>query len=135
MANPYQNIWGIVTIGRATKVGAFVEIGGTKDYPTNVGSNCSIQAFCYICPGSTIGNNVFLGPRVTLLNDKYPPSDGEWSPVVIEDDCSIGGSVTILPGVTIGRGAKIGAGAVVTKDVPPGTTYVGLPAHELTKAA
>lgn len=132
---PYQNIWGDVEIGEGTRIGAYVEIGGTKEWPTRIGSNCSIQAFCYVCPGTTIGDNVFLGPRVTVLNDKYPPSQGDWSPVTIGDFASIGGAVTILPGVTIGRSAVIGAGAVVTKDVPDGETYVGVPAHQLTRAS
>lgn len=131
MSHPFQNIWGKVEIGSRTKIGAYVEIGGTEDWPTTIGDDCSIQAFCYVCPGSTIGNNVFVGPRVTILNDKYPPSHGDWSPVVIEDDVSIGGSVTILPGVRIGRSAKIGAGAVVTRDVAHDTVVVGVPAKEL----
>lgn len=37
----------------------------------------------------------------------------------------------ILPGVTIGEGAIIGAGAVVTKDVPAGETYAGVPARDI----
>jgi acetyltransferase-like isoleucine patch superfamily enzyme len=65
-----------------------------------------------------IGNNVFIGPNTSLLNDKYPPSVVS-DPPTIQDDAVIGGGVTILPGVVIGTGAKVGAGSVVTKDVPP----------------
>lgn len=124
---PYQNLWGKNEIGEGTKIGAFVEIGNAT-----IGKNCSIQAFCYICPGTVIEDNVFLGPRVTVLNDKHPPSYGRhWAPVTIKQGASIGGGVTILPGVTIGRNAKVGAGAVVTKDIPDGETWVGIPAKEL----
>ena len=52
-------------------------------------------------------------------------------PIVIEDDVWIGASATVLGGVTIGEGAIIGAGAVVTRDVPPGETYAGVPARRL----
>lgn len=47
--------------------------------------------------------------------------------VVIESGCWIGTRAIILKGVTIGRGSVIGAGAVVTKDVPPYSIYVGVP--------
>lgn len=35
----------------------------------------------------------------------------------------------VLPGVTIGEGAVVAAGAVVTKDVPDGETWAGVPAR------
>ena len=114
-------------IGDGTSVGAFSEIGDSR-----VGDNCSIQAFAYLCPGTVVENNVFIGPRCTILNDKYPPSPkGSWSYVVIGYGASIGGSVTILPGVTIGARAMIGAGSVVTKDVPMYEVWAGVPAKRL----
>lgn len=48
-------------------------------------------------------------------------------PIIIGNDCWIGGSVVILPGVTIGEGCTIGAGSVVTKDIPPFSVAVGSP--------
>ena len=48
--------------------------------------------------------------------------------IVIEDDCWLGHGVTVLDGVTIGKGSVIGAGAVVTKDIPPFSVAVGIPA-------
>ena len=53
---------------------------------------------------------------------------GNVLPVKIGDDVWIGGRVIILPGVTIGNGCIIGAGAVVTKDIPPYSVAVGVPA-------
>ena len=49
-------------------------------------------------------------------------------PVKIGDDVWIGRRVIILPGVTIGDGCIIGAGAVITKDIPPYSVVVGVPA-------
>ena len=49
-------------------------------------------------------------------------------PVVIGDDVWLGRRAIILPGVCIGNGSIIGAGAVVTKDIPPFSVAVGVPA-------
>jgi len=50
-------------------------------------------------------------------------------PVTIEEDCWLGTGAIVLPGVSIGRGSIIGAGAVVTKDIPPLSLAVGVPAR------
>jgi len=42
-------------------------------------------------------------------------------------------NATVLPGIHIGRDVIIGAGAVVTSDVAPGLTMVGVPARILEK--
>jgi len=52
-------------------------------------------------------------------------------PVTLQNDVWIGGSAILLPGVTIGAGAIVGAGAVVTRDVDPGTRVVGNPARRV----
>ena len=53
--------------------------------------------------------------------------------VIIKDGAHIGIGAIIMPGVTIGEGAVIGAGAVVTKDIPPYTLAVGIPAKVIKK--
>ena len=55
-------------------------------------------------------------------------------PVVIEDDVWIGPNATILKGVRIGAGAFIEAGALVTRDVPPGKRVIGNPAQIIGEA-
>ena len=51
--------------------------------------------------------------------------------VVIESGCWIGTRAIILKGVTVGRGSVIGAGAIVTKDVPPYSVYIGVPSARI----
>lgn len=54
------------------------------------------------------------------------------SPVVISSGAYVGVGAIVLPGVTVGANAVVGAGAVVTHDVPPGETWVGVPARKLS---
>ncbi len=125
-------------IGDRTKVGTFVEI----QKGAFIGSDCKISSHSFICEGVKIGNRVFIGHNVTFINDKYPAAtnpdgsmqnDADWSvvPIVVEDEVSIGSSVTILCGVTIGKNAVVGAGSVVTKDIPPLQVWAGNPARFL----
>ena len=126
--HPYQNRWGKHQIGDDCRIGAFVEIGDA----VIIGDNCTIGAYTFIPPGITIRDDVFVGPHVVFTNDKYPPSDN-WEYTVVHEGASIGANATILPGIIIGKGAVIGAGAVVTKDIPPGETWVGNPAKRIDK--
>lgn len=48
-------------------------------------------------------------------------------PVTIGDNVWLGARVTVCPGVTIGQGAVIGAGSVVTRDIPGNTVAAGVP--------
>ncbi len=132
----FVNLYGC-KIGDNTKVGSFVEIQKNA----TIGKNCKISSHTFICEGVHIEDNVFIGHNVTFINDKYPRSttngklqtEADWKVVetFVKEGASIGSSATILCGVTIGENAIVGAGAVVTKDVPPGSIVAGVPAHVL----
>ncbi len=87
-----------------------------------------------------IGDDVRIAPHAMIIaaNHVFDDSDRPISaqglrsaPIVIEDDVWIGGRVSIMAGVTIGRGSVLAAGAVVTKDVPPGVVVGGVPARTI----
>ena len=95
-----------------------------------------------------IGNNVSIGPNVSLMATNHPLIASERvthlpdgrrivtefaPPITIEDDVWIACNVTVIAGVTIGKGAVIGAGSVVTRDIPEGYVAVGAPARPLYK--
>ena len=108
--------------------------------PVNIGKRCFIQQCCTFFGrgGITIGNDVFIGPKVNLITINHDPDPDNRSatygrPIVIEDKVWIGINSTILPGVRIGYGAIVGAGSVVTKDVPAMTIVAGNPARIIKK--
>jgi maltose O-acetyltransferase len=86
-----------------------------------------------------IGNDVMMGPNVTILTQNHVIDDVTCPmleqgftaarEVQIEDDVWIGMNSIVLPGVRIGKGSVIGAGAVVTRDVPAYSVAVGNPAR------
>lgn len=101
-----------------------------------IGNNVTIKSGVQIWDGTIIEDNVFLGPNVTLTNDRHPKSrnlDWKLEGITIKKSASIGANATILPGVIIGEGAMVGAGSVVTKNVEANTTVVGNPARVINK--
>ena len=113
------------------KVGKKVYIG-----PDLIVANLISENTCKL----VISDRVAIGPRVTLilssdanwskLMDKIEPIRGT---IIMEDDCWIGACAVIMPNITIGKGSIVGAGAVVTKNVPPYSVVVGVPAKVIRK--
>jgi maltose O-acetyltransferase len=84
----------------------------------------------------TIGAACQIGTRVQFLTATHPidpePRRIGWEssePIVIGNNVWLGGGVIVCPGVTIGDDTVVGAGAVVTRDLPPGVVAAGLPAR------
>ncbi len=111
-------------IGEGSVIGTATIIDGRA----RIGRNVRIETGVYIPPETIIGDNVFLGPYVVITNDRYPVSKRLKGPV-IEEGAVIGANAVLIAGVRIGRGAVVAAGAVVTRDVPPETIVVGVPAR------
>jgi acetyltransferase-like isoleucine patch superfamily enzyme len=131
----FTNLYGC-RIGARTRIGPFVEI----QRGAAIGSDCKIQSHAFVCDGVTVGDAAFVGHGVVFINDNLPRAtsrrgrlldDGDWElrRTVVERGASLGSGAVILGGLRIGEEAVVGAGAVVTRDVPPGATVVGNPAR------
>jgi len=122
------NIYHSAKLGDDVSIGAFTEIG----HNVVIGDRTRIGAHCFLPEGVTVEEDVFVGPHVVMTNDKYPPSGKDkWQKILVKKGASIGAGVVILPGVTVGEGALIAAGSVVTKDVPAGEKWCGVPAKKM----
>jgi acetyltransferase-like isoleucine patch superfamily enzyme len=84
-----------------------------------------------------IGSRVLIGPEVLICTGTHDVDSQERQaatgtsfahPIRIDDDVWIGMRATILPGVRVGKGSTVAAGALVTKDIPPGVVVGGVPA-------
>lgn len=124
----YSTICHDVVLGDDVVIGSGVWIGKG----TTIGNGTRIQHGAFVPNNTRIGERVFIGPNVTLTDDKYPKARQPYipQPPVLEDECSLGAGCSVLPGVVIGCGATVGAGAVVTNNVSPFSTVFGVPATE-----
>ena len=121
------NLYGC-TLGSGVFVGPFVEI----QKGASVGDESRVQSHTFICEGVHIGKRVFVGHGVMFINDRNPKAnDPDWKleETHVEDDVSIGSGAVIMCGIRLSAGCRIGCGAVVTRDVAPGETVVGVPAR------
>ena len=104
----------------------------------SIGENCSIMLDTNFTDPAyvSIGNNVQFSKcqlighdgAISMLNIAYGVKLDSVGKIVIHDNVFIGYQAVIMPCVTIGPNAIVAAGAVVTKDVPPGTIVGGVPA-------
>lgn len=116
----------------SVQIGSFCEIGPR----VRIGNRVRIGAFCFVPEGVTIDDDAWIGPRCTFTNDPFPPSPREdWLETTVKRGARLGAGVTVVCGVVIGEGALVGAGSVVTKDIPPGETWAGVPARKIARRA
>lgn len=130
-----------------------------------VGEGATVGPFAYLRPGADIGAGAKVGdfveiknsvleagakvPHLTYVGDAHVGAranlgcgtitcnyDGKTKHrTVIGERAFIGSNTSLVAPVTVGADAVTGAGAVVTKDVPPGALAVGVPARVIQRSA
>lgn len=113
---------GSLIMGDYVEVGAntCIDRGALSD--TIIGDYTKINNLCHIAHNNIIGKNVSITGCVNV-------SGGN----VIDDDVWIAPNSSLRGYIHLGKGCTIGMGAVATKDIPAGETWVGNPARKLEK--
>lgn len=117
-----------VTVGAGTIIGraAIVELN------SSIGQNCTIQTLAYVTGDTVIEDNVFIGPCVSMSNDKYMGAqDYQLKGPHIKEGAKVGNNASLLPAVIIGKNTIIGAGSVVTKNFDSNEVIAGVPAKSI----
>lgn len=116
---PFARLREGVELGFDVQVNTFAEVKKSK-----VGAGSKLPHFSYT-GDAVVGRNVNIGAGTITCN-----YDGEAKYVTkIGDDAFISSDTMLIAPVRVGKGAYTGAGAVVTKDVPPYSLAVGVPAR------
>jgi UDP-2-acetamido-3-amino-2,3-dideoxy-glucuronate N-acetyltransferase len=128
-------IWHFSHILPGVKIGANCIFGQNCHVGNDarLGDNVKVQNNVSIYTGTTIEDDVFLGPSCVLTNVTNPRSQVNrhalFEKTIIRRGATIGANATIVCGVVLGRYSFVAAGSVVTKDVPDYGLVVGNPAR------
>lgn len=114
-----------LTIGKGVHIASFshVGIGGGE---VVIGDYAGLAGGCKILSGSNTQDGYAMSAAAPAEMQVVKRSK-----TVIGPRAFIGVNAVIMYGVSIGEGAVIGAGAVVTKDVPAGEVWAGVPARKI----
>jgi acetyltransferase-like isoleucine patch superfamily enzyme len=139
--DPGCTIGNNVFIGNNTMIRSGVEIGDNSiighlvmiESDTKIGRRVTIQSQCHITKNAMIADRCFLGPMAMLINTRNISHGRDYDAILegpnIKFGCRIGSGAIIMPGVTIGENVSVGAGAVVTRSIPDGEIWLGVPAR------
>ena len=123
----FAHIFGDAVIGEGCIFGQNTMVSSG----VRIGNNVKVQNNVAIYTGTTIEDDVFLGPSCVLTNVTNPRSQvyrkNLYEETCIKRGATVGANATIVCGVTLGRYCFIAAGAVVTKDVPDYALITGVP--------
>ncbi|MCC7105103.1 MAG: bifunctional UDP-N-acetylglucosamine diphosphorylase/glucosamine-1-phosphate N-acetyltransferase GlmU [Chloroflexi bacterium] len=121
VVGPFSHARPGARLERGVHLGNYAEVKAST-----IGAGTRIHHFSYVGDAS-LGAGVNVGAGTVTCN-----YDGQAKHrTEVGDGAFIGSSSMLVAPLTIGPGARTGAGSVVTRNVPPGTTVVGVPARAL----
>ncbi|MFM1922007.1 MAG: hypothetical protein RLZZ303_3641 [Candidatus Hydrogenedentota bacterium] len=136
---PNIEIKGHVELGDGCVIHGNVVLRTHKGGAIVLGKGVELSDYCIVQVNGrvTVGDGSYLGPFAVVrdTNHTFHGTAAHWrytphetAPIVIGQECYIGGSTYILPGVTIGDGAVVAPGSIVNKNIGPLEVWAGAPA-------
>ena len=121
---PFSHIRPGTYLEQGVRVGNYAEVKNSR-----IGRGTFVAHFCYI-GDAEVGQHVNIGAGTITCN-----FDGhQKNRTVIEDGAFLGSDTMLVAPIRVGARSKTGAGSVVTRDVPPDSLMVGVPARVLRPA-
>lgn len=139
-----------ISVGEQTLLGRHVQLTAWTEFKQQhfnpeiiIGNHCYIREGTHITAIGKIqiGNGLLTGTNVLITDNAHGMANRDAlhvcpierslsykGPIVIGDNVWLGNNVCVMGGVSIGQGCIIGANAVVTKEIPPFSVAVGIPA-------
>lgn len=111
-----------VSLGAQTRMGwgTVVFAGTVLTQNVRVGQHTVIMPNVVLTHDDVVGDYVTFGAGAKLAGG-----------VTVGDGAYIGAGAALREGTRVGAGAMLGMGSVLLEDVPPGETWVGVPARPL----
>lgn len=113
--------WGAISL--VSRILVKLTVNKYNHYPLSakIGAGLRIPHNFGIC----ISGNAVIGENCTIMHQVTIGVIDSVEAPIIGNDCFIGAGAKVLGGIMIGNNVKIGANAVVTKNVPDGSTVIG----------
>lgn len=118
LVHPGAGVSPRAVLGHGCCVGHGVSIGGR----VRLGAHVWVGPGCVIGHDSVLEDHAVMAPRATMSGS-----------VRLGAGSYLGSAAVVRPGVSIGERALVGMGAVVLREVAPGSIVVGNPARELRR--
>lgn len=112
---------GLITLGPRSYVGELTTLQAASDCAITVGSDCAISHNVRVYTTSAVPDADIRVGAAPSIHGSVAIGDGVW----------IGANVYVAPGISIGSNSVIGANSVVTKSVPDGEIWGGVPARRI----
>ncbi len=114
---------GKITCGENSYIGDRSSVHAANKYEVFIGDGCHIAS----------NVRVFTETADADQDFSRKPIPSKYGNVYIGSYCWIGANVVINPGVSIGENAVVGANSIVTKNIPDGEIWGGVPARFIRK--
>lgn len=102
----------------AVGIGTVVLAGAAVSTDIRIGRFACLNKNCIVGHDAVLGDFTTISPGASISGF-----------VTLGEGCDIGANSVVVQGRSVGAGTVVGAGAVVTSDLPPGVTAVGVPAR------